>query len=613
MPIGPPSTFTRAFATALTTHCQTAGLTQRQIAERIAREQFRQRGSRYDRPTDAELIKATEQWAKTISRWKNGDALPRDPGDLLLVLGVVHPEGTAKDWIRRWNQARKRTDFAVGTSEEPAPPQPRKLIVDETPADTTPAVSVSANSGAVGTFNALIPVNGRPPIIWPHRIGIVPAPVDCRQDRRADHVLAACLAGEDGAPVLSGMGGVGKTQIASVYAHYSWDTGAVDLLVWVTATSRDAILTSYAQAAADATGIEDPNTTIGAARFLAWLAEPHGRRWLIVLDDLQHPADLNQLWPPTVPTGRTLVTTRRRDHALTAGRQLIPVDVFTPQQSAAYLADKLDHDPGRLTQANDLAEDLGHLPLALAQAATYVMDQGLSCAGYRTRLTDRRRTLADLAPETGALPDEHRSTITATWALSIETADTLRPVGLARPILELAALLDPNGIPSLVFTAAKIIDFCATRAGRSVGSDDVQDAIRLLHRFNLVTVDDTIRRIVRVHSLVQRVVREATHPHDKQALVSAVIDALSDLYHAGWAGDHTLRELQVEANFRALLATDEPHIPVKLASMDPTSAAKLLYVSDWDAMEGLRTRMDPKDADAIEWAMIFLPEGGGGP
>jgi hypothetical protein len=52
-----------------------------------------------------------------------------------------------------------------------------------------------------------------------------------------------------------------------------------------------------------------------AARFLAWL-RGIDRRWLIVLDDLETPQDLDHLWPPSTRTGRTIVTTRRGDAAL---------------------------------------------------------------------------------------------------------------------------------------------------------------------------------------------------------------------------------------------------------------------------------------------------------
>nr|BFE75554.1 hypothetical protein GCM10020092_088550 [Actinoplanes digitatis] len=124
----------------------------------------------------------------------------------------------------------------------------------------------------------------------------------------------------------------------------------------------------------------------------------------------------------------------------------------TPLDEAArYLADKLHHDPRKLQEAAELAADLGHLPLALAQAAAYLLDRGLTCATYRTRLANHRKKLAELFPEAHALPDDHQATVDVTWSLSITAADHLTPTGLARPVLELAAMLDPNGIPTTLF------------------------------------------------------------------------------------------------------------------------------------------------------------------
>ncbi|MEV2236455.1 hypothetical protein AB0H69_49200, partial [Streptomyces phaeochromogenes] len=170
-------------------------------------------------------------------------------------------------------------------------------------------------------------------------------------------------------------------------------------------------------------------------------------RWLIVLDDVADPADLHGLWPPDSPHGRTLVTTRRRDAALKGeGRRLVEVGLFTAAEALAYLTTSLaahgrTEPAGQLTM---LAAELGHLPLALAQAAAYLIDSGKSAAAYRDLLADRTTTLTDLTPDT--LPDEHAFALAAAWSLSIDRADTLRPAGLARPMLHLAALLDANGI-----------------------------------------------------------------------------------------------------------------------------------------------------------------------
>jgi hypothetical protein len=300
-------------------------------------------------------------------------------------------------------------------------------------------------------------------------------------------------------------------------------------VVWVTAISRTAIVASFADAAARVTGIDDSELDHGAARFLAWLAEPHQRQWLIVFDNLDNPDDLTGLWPPTTTGGHTVVTSRRRDTALVAGRHLIDVEVFTPQQAVAYLHSKLVGQPQRLEEADDLAADLGYLPLALAQAVAYILDRGsrMTCARYRQRLADQRRRLADLAPH--ALPDQHRDAVAATWSLSIDRADQLVPAGLARPVLELAALLDPNGIPADVLTVDPVAGYCISRLGRPVEVDDLDDALHTLHRFSLLTFDESTRT-VRVHGLLQRAVRDATTPAHRAELAAAAADALLHLW-----------------------------------------------------------------------------------
>ena len=44
-------------------------------------------------------------------------------------------------------------------------------------------------------------------------------------------------------------GGTGKTQLAVEFTHAMWNTRAVEILVWVTASSRESIVTGFAQAA----------------------------------------------------------------------------------------------------------------------------------------------------------------------------------------------------------------------------------------------------------------------------------------------------------------------------------------------------------------------------
>jgi hypothetical protein len=379
----------------------------------------------------------------------------------------------------------------------------------------------------------------RPVVEWPYRHGIVPPRAAAFQHRAATTRVARVVgAGEtavltsDGpasTSVLSGLGGVGKTQLAADYAETAWAAGELDLLVWVTATSRDGIVSSYARLAADLTGVDDPDPEQGARRLLSWLASA-SKRWLIVLDDVQSPADLRELWPPTTRCGQVVVTTRRRDAALRSHRrQLIEVDVFTDAEAAAYLAAALADRRPLLDGAVELAHVLGHLPLALAQATAFMLDRDLTCSAYQARLADRRRRLASLLPEADGLPDEHRATVAATWSLSVEQANQLEPVGVAEVLLEIAGLLDPNGIPVEVFTAEPVLELLSVTVGRWVDGEQARDGLGCLHRLSLITWapdPDSAWRAVRVHALVQRATRDSVSETRLPVLARVAADAL---------------------------------------------------------------------------------------
>ncbi|EFL27520.1 putative ATP/GTP binding protein [Streptomyces himastatinicus ATCC 53653] len=411
--------------------------------------------------------------------------------------------------------------------------------------DGNAATGGFVNTGYIGALT-MQQRGPQEPADWPHQVGVIPPAARSFLHRAEADRLRARVDGGGTAvltQLLTGMGGVGKTQLAADYARTAWDDagemGGLDVLVWVTASARSPIVTGYAQA-----GVElcraDPNDPERAARtFLAWLAPKAGAkpcRWLIVLDDVIDPADLHDLWPPASPHGRTLVTTRRRDAALDPdGRHTITIGLFTKDEALTYLTTSLTGRDEPTDELTALAEDLGHLPLALAQATAYLIDTGESVAAYRRLLADRTTTLGAIAP--GALPDNQVLPLDAAWSLSIDRADTLRPAGLARPMLQLAAMLDPNGIPHTVLTSEPVLTYLTahrTRAGEGpvgeqapVSARDAVHALRALHRLSLIDhTPDTAHQAVRVHQLIQRATRDALTPHQHDQLARTAADAL---------------------------------------------------------------------------------------
>jgi hypothetical protein len=272
---------------------------------------------------------------------------------------------------------------------------------------------------------------------------------------------------------MGAMGGTGKTQLAVAVAHTLWNQRAVDLLVWVTASGRDAILTGYAQALRDV-GAPDPGEgpQVAASHLLAWLAET-GLPWLVVLDDLNDAAVLEGLWPWGV-NGRVVVTTSRPDTAVRrpaarrGGRPVQPPRAWLP-------VPKLHEDPDQWIGALDLALDLGFLPIALAQAGALMADAGIDCRQYRTWIAEQRQQLGTQA---GA-----KSTVAATGALALELANQRQPAALARPMLALTSMLDPNGIPGAVLTSPASCAFLTQARGATpVDEAQARTAVHTLGR-----------------------------------------------------------------------------------------------------------------------------------
>jgi tetratricopeptide (TPR) repeat protein len=338
--------------------------------------------------------------------------------------------------------------------------------------------------------------------------------------------------GEETPAAPAAQGGTGKTQLAVAFTHALWSGRAVDALVWVTATSREAIVTGFAQAARTV-GAADAALSAEAAadRFIGWLA--HTRRpWALILDDLASLADLENLWPAG-PAGQVVITTRLPEtvfragpgqtHDAPAGPRIAPVGGFSRREVLAYLSAQLTDYPDQRAEALDLGIDLDGLPLGLAQAAAVMTVDRLSCREYRDRFGERREHMSAMRVD-GVSP-----AVLATWSLAAESAHQLPPAGVAWPALALAAMLDPDGIPGAVLTSPAGCGYIAGRPSSAEAADQtlVHTAMTNLARVGLVSVDpDSPVRTVRMHASVQAAVRAYLPPADFEQAVLAAADAL---------------------------------------------------------------------------------------
>ncbi|MFI7274420.1 tetratricopeptide repeat protein [Streptomyces sp. NPDC049879] len=382
-------------------------------------------------------------------------------------------------------------------------------------------------------------------LAWPVRLGTVPPPATAFQDRTGvrERIGRAHAGGGTVVltQVLSGGGGVGKTQLAARHAHEAQRNGT-DLVVWIDASETAQVVNAYARAT-HRLGLprEDGQDAETDARvFLDWLAGTR-QSWLVVLDDVTDPESMSGWWPPTPSTGngRVVATTRRRDAILSGGgRTLIDIDTYTPDEAVAYLRDRLAQagEPHLLDDAAAaLAEDLGRLPLALAHAAAYMVNQGTTSRQYRALLADSRRRIDGLMAPGG---DGYHRQVASGLLLSLDAADREEPAGLAVPVLRLAAHLDPAGHPRGVWGSEPVTrHLTAYRGGAPVTPAEALAAVRVLHRYGMLTDQPTDGpRAIRIHALTARAVRETTPPD----VLADTAEALAEALCAIWPREHHL-------------------------------------------------------------------------
>ena len=318
--------------------------------------------------------------------------------------------------------------------------------------------------------------------------------------------LRRCLAGSRAAAVLSkeslpralqGLGGVGKTAVA---IEYAWRYGGeYDLVCWIRADQTPLIRGSLASLARhlglgvhSASGTEQ--TAAGVLDALR-RGEPY-RRWLLIFDNADQPEDLL----PFVPSGPGDVLITSRNHRWGPIVDTTALNVFAREESIQFLLRRV---PGRLSEveADQLADALGDLPLALEQAGALLYEGMMAVSTYLELLNAR---IAEIL-SSGAAPD-YPTSMSAAWRISVAQLKRQSPAALE--LLRCCAFLGPEPIPREVFKLGP------EESGTGVGAliaDPIAlaTAIGWLGRFALVKIDGPD---ITVHRLIQALLRAELDP-----------------------------------------------------------------------------------------------------
>ena len=351
---------------------------------------------------------------------------------------------------------------------------------------------------------------------------------------------------------VHGLGGVGKTQLA---VQYAWaHIAEYDAILWAGASSPSDLLANIATLA---TVLRLPEAAareqeVRVAAVAGWLQS--NPRWLLILDNadtLEARQAVEALLPPGLQ-GQVIVTSRLAGWP--NGFAHLEVRVLSPEAAEKFFQDRaasVHLKAGTDADARVLAGELGFLPLALEQAAAFLVYKKVTFAEYRRRLAESRGKLLEFPSKGGT---GYQKTVTTTWLV---TESQLSP--RARTVLQLAALLAPDEIPRAMFTqGGKVIEQAMKLLPESAGvlqepggggpepapspgpseqslapvsadqdghADAVDDALAELSGYSLV---DLAPDGFALHRLLQAVLSDRLAPAVRQAWVDHAVQLVND-------------------------------------------------------------------------------------
>lgn len=355
---------------------------------------------------------------------------------------------------------------------------------------------------------------------------------------------------------IHGLGGVGKTQIALALAHKAYSECHGYAVFWIQATTIESIQKSYTEIAGELQLLGLDNENADVKTLLKDYLNKRTGKWLLIFDN----ADDGAMWlaePPADPRpksypltqflpeskyGRVLFTTRDKAIACDVAPNPVEVGELSEEQAKTLLKSHLESLPSNqdnLAQSDrSLQEDkdillllrqLACLPLAIAQAASFMKKNSMGVSRYLKLLDRPEQEVIDLLSKNfktdGRYPGLKNPVIT-TWLVSFEYI-CKEPLSLK--YLCFAACIEPKDIPEslLPSTESEVAKY---------------DAIGTLLAYSFMTwnaTNDSLSMHRLVHIATRNWLRKQTPPSELSLSksFSSALTTLGDKFPRGHYAD----------------------------------------------------------------------------
>ena len=257
--------------------------------------------------------------------------------------------------------------------------------------------------------------------------------------------------------IVHGLGGMGKTQLAVEYSrrwheHYS----AVCWLDGRTEQSLRSSLNSLAgrippEGLAHRPG-HSQNLEDGVDLALKWLSQSLNSNWLLIYDNIDRDLDSRasdsgsfsiSRYLPTADHGSILITTRLIRLTQLGGS--IKIGKLDREQSRLMLESRVDraiHGAFEQDHCTKLLQLLDGLPLAIAQAGSYMRETQCSLAEYLESYEQNWSNLMETTEVSEVLTDYQNGSVWTTWTVSYKQIRKFNEA--AANLIQLWGLLSPK-------------------------------------------------------------------------------------------------------------------------------------------------------------------------
>lgn len=330
------------------------------------------------------------------------------------------------------------------------------------------------------------------------------------RDKELKALEEALKTNQSGSITHTGMGGIGKSQLALEYAYRH--EKEYEMIYWVRAEDLGTLQSEYRQLGQEM-GLSDDFLTDEKVIATVKGELEKRNRWLIIFDNADDPKVLAHAVPQK--GGHVVITSRNPDWP-----NALRLELFTEQESIDYVR-KLTAIVGQDNELSQLAKELGYLPLALTQAAAYIRRQEIDVATYLKSYKDH------LSNQEKGYP----GSVATAWLMSMEKILVEEPVALI--LLNICSLLEPDNIPDTL-----LVSWLKPQSPRT-NDLDFQDALRVLESYSLihqrvVIEGDTQRKFISIHRLIQMVTQDQCPQDRLTLLISLGVAVLATHFSGGF-------------------------------------------------------------------------------